>query len=505
MSDDFLKLLLRSALVVWAVFLGCYASLAKAETTYPYAAIKQYRYCQTTPQCNSWVNDPVSACSAFAAASTATANNPVTWYVAPPLVTLQQLTCTIKHDGIKRADGSYSVNPNSEARAAYTQFACPSGGVLSGASCIRDPNLPVDPCSDKNEFLRRWDYGKATVTPAPNHYGECVVTVVKMNVCRKEPSGVTYCMWTVKRTGELYKGPPDDGGGNGSDAPDAPSLPPVPSPAIKAPAPTSGTESSACPAGTVQAGAAADGTPICMGTGTTPKNPPAPRPKLEIEKNETLPDGSTQNTKNIVTTNSDGSTTTQTIITITRPDGSKETSGGVTTGNNSAGGQGVSDTPEDDKYDLCKQNPNLSICRESSVAGTCGEITCVGDAIQCATLRAAAAMECRDKQDRTEVAARPETALGQAILSGSDPMKGAIDSAIKGTSVDFSETAGNLDSGGFVGARSCIANKTFSALGQSLTVEFDYLCEHILPIRFFVMALASLYAYLTISRAALGI
>nr|GFD56653.1 hypothetical protein [Tanacetum cinerariifolium] len=91
----------------------------------------------------------------------------------------------------------------------------------------------------------------------------------------------------------------------------------------------------------------------------------------------------------------------------------------------------------------------LAICKDSSVAGTCGEITCSGDAIQCATLRAAAALECRDKSDRDDLGKSPLVGSGDAILQGNDPMKGQIDAALKGDTVDMGGSS--LDRNGFLG------------------------------------------------------
>jgi hypothetical protein len=172
------------------------------------------------------------------------------------------------------------------------------------------------------------------------------------------------------------------------------------------------------------------------------------------------------------------------------------------TSNTPTGEKGKDESAKDDeKYDLCKQNPMLNICRNSSVSGSCGEVSCQGDAIQCATLRAAAAMECRTKKQEEDFLKRPEIAAGQQILDGNDPMKGAIDAALKGETVDFGATS--LDQSGFVGGGSCLAPKSFTAMGQTVSVSFDWMCTNIQPLRYFVMACAFILAYLIVSRAAL--
>lgn len=266
--------------------------------------------------------------------------------------------------------------------------------------------------------------------------------------------------------------------------------------------PTTPPPGKGCPEGSVQGGVDSAGTPICIGTGTNPQNAPPPPPKITSEKTTQNADGSTTKTTTETTTNSDGSKTTVVTNVTTMPDGSTKTDTSKNTGNNSAGGAGKDESAKDDeKYDLCKQNPMLNICRNSSVSGTCGEVTCQGDAIQCATLRAAAAMECRSKKQEEDFLKRPEIAAGQQILDGNDPLKGEIDRVLKGESVDFG--AENLDQSGFLGGGACLAPRTFTVMGQAVTVSFDSMCSNIQPLRYLVLSCAFILAYLIVSRAAL--
>lgn len=375
---------------------------------------------------------------------------------------------------------------------------------FNGTTCVStkpstdpadDPNL----CTDKNPFVRRWNYPASGPYSAPTNFGGCVVTPIEMMVCRKSDPG-SYCMWMVKRTGEKFTGA-DVTGAAGVDSPEVKADPPVKSPAIEAPAKPDDPTKGPCPAGTVHAGMSQTGIPMCIGTGSTPP-PKAPQPKIETEKNETGADGSTTNTKTVTTTNTDGSTTKTVTVTVTKADGTKQTSGTADTSATPSGAAGKSDgDPADDKYDLCKTNPNLSVCREGSVTGKCGEIQCVGDAVQCATLRAAAAMECRGKADEDALKASPQTALGNSILSGADPMKSQIDQALKGTEVDLSKPG--LDDTGFLSGGSCLPNKTMTVMGRSVTVEFTELCTNIQPLRGVVMACAFILAYMIVSRSVL--
>jgi hypothetical protein len=170
------------------------------------------------------------------------------------------------------------------------------------------------------------------------------------------------------------------------------------------------------------------------------------------------------------------------------------------TTNSSAGTPGKIDTPND-PGDICKQHPELTVCRNSSVSGTCGAIACAGDAIQCATLRAAAQMQCNQQADIDALKARGEVATGNSILSGADPMAGQISDLVKGSEVDMS--APKLDQAGFVGGGACFPNKTFSVMGKSVTVDFTTVCSNIQPLRAVVMAVALIVSYLIVARSVL--
>jgi hypothetical protein len=126
----------------------------------------------------------------------------------------------------------------------------------------------------------------------------------------------------------------------------------------------------------------------------------------------------------------------------------------------------------------------------------------MGDAIQCATLRATAIMECRQKADVDEMKASGEFVLGSAIGSGADPMKGQIDEMKKGKEVDMSNP--NLDKSGFLGGGQCLAPISFSVVGHTVTQSFDALCSRIEPLRFVVMAICSILGYLIVARSVLG-
>lgn len=324
----------------------------------------------------------------------------------------------------------------------------------------------------------------------------CKVEAVDITRCwndvRKPFPREIICTYSVKRTGgKGTGGEPNPFADTATDADKKrQDVPPVSSP--------SGT----CPKGTVAGGSDFSGNPVCVGTGTDPKNTPAAPPKSETEKTVTDAEGTKTTTKTEITKNADGSSTTVTTVTIVKADGTKDVSQDKQVSKTPTGTAGKDDSNKDDeKYDLCKQNPNLAICKNSSVSGKCGQISCMGDAIQCATLRAAAAMQCQQEKEITDLGQAPGLDLGKQIAAGTDPRQGEIDTWLKGNEVDMSKT--QLDSSGFLGAGSCFAPMSFTAMGQQVSVSFDKVCENIQPLRYAVMACAFILVYLTVSRSVL--
>lgn len=357
--------------------------------------------------------------------------------------------------------------------------------------------VPTGPdCSSKLPIIRKFEYTKGKPAKPPGSFGGCAVSADELLTCRATATG-SYCMWQVTRTGAQQSDEPAGSGSTGTDSPADPKDPATTSPPL--PSDSKGN----CPAGAVQAGMDSSGTPICIGTGTHPEGTGTSsskdtRPTSTVTQNSTDAAGQPVETTRTTTTNSDGSVTTTTTVTTTAPDGSKSVSGSSSTGPTPGGKQG---NPDPQKDDFCVQHPDLTACRNSSVSGTCGTISCQGDAIQCATLRAAAAMQCAQQQDADALKAMPSKVLGDAIMSGADPMKVQIDAAIKGTEVDLSKPA--LDQNGFLGGGSCLPDKTFTVMGRAVTVSFARVCADIQPLRTIIMACAFIVAYLIVSRSVL--
>lgn len=252
-----------------------------------------------------------------------------------------------------------------------------------------------------------------------------------------------------------------------------------------------------CPGGTVQAGADSSGIPICIGSGTDPVKAPSSSTTTPTTTT-TNADGSTTSVSSTSTTNSDGSVTTVTTTTVKGADGSVKTTQSSVTSNNPAGGTGKSDEAKD----FCAAHPELTVCQNSSVSGSCGQISCNGDAIQCATLRAAAAMQCAQQQDIDALKAMSSKALGDQIMAGADPMSGQISDMLKGTDVDMSRVS--FDQSGFLGGGSCLSNRSITVMGQVIPVDFTTVCSNIAPLRAVMMAVAFILAYLIVGRSVVG-
>ncbi|MFS2017464.1 virulence factor TspB C-terminal domain-related protein [Massilia sp. CT11-108] len=384
------------------------------------------------------------------------------------------------------------------------QWFCPYGGTFTMTTkpmCIgADP--PVNcPIGQKAEDWFPYN-GNGKGFPICSSSG-CAATATDVHTCMTLGStGVRWCDIEGTLTGAKCNANTDNsqntnygaGGAKPSGSSTPSDLPPT----------KSGGKNIPCPKGSVQGGFDSDGIVICIGTGSDPQNPQTPPPvttKPPVTVNNS--DGSTTTTQQTVQQNSDGSTTTTTTTTVVGADGSKTVSQGSTTTNSTSGTPGKQDTTAADQANLCKQNPTLAICRNSSVSGDCTSgVVCTGDAIQCATLQAAQKLQCARQSDEDGLKSSASKTLGDAILGGTDPSKGAIDTLIKGDTADMSAPV--LDQGGFVGGGACIPDKVFSVMGRTVTMSFAAVCSNIQPLRYAVMACAFILVYLMVARSVIN-
>ena len=258
-------------------------------------------------------------------------------------------------------------------------------------------------------------------------------------------------------------------------------------------------EQNKCPAGSVPSGLDRSGMTICMGNSPAGTPPAVPKTTTTAPTvTTTAPDGKTTATSATTVTNTDGSKTVTTTTTVTAPDGVKS----VTVASDTTkpdGTKGVDDnTKADPKSDLCKQNPALAVCRNSQVVGTCKAIACEGDAIQCATLKQAAEMNCRAQDDVDVLKASPLTTLGGAVAAGTDPIKSTLPTVGNGANIAMPSS---LDGSGWLGGGACFADKTMVVQGRTILIPLSKSCEYLIVLRYVMMIVALLVSFKILSGA----
>lgn len=458
-------------------------------------------YAQTSPQ-SYWrtgslngatasATTPGTACERmYALASTASVM--YTFDSAPAFdATSHRCFSTTNTDSVARHRGSASL--------AYCAASAPFYDD-SVQRCVASAPPPPS-CAKDNPGSGTWHAGKPGF-PSPMQTGGCVggcgVRMTEIVACygptgsfADYEAGQAVCTFKTMGTGNEC-----------SPGPGTPGTVPVPEDPSRMPEvpPSSPPPGSPCPKGTVQGGLDSAGTPICIGTGTAPQNSPPPPPKIESTQTQSTPDGGTVRTDTVKTQNSDGSTTTQTTTTTTAPDGTKTITITKDTSAARDGSSGADESDkEDDKHDLCKQNPMLTICRNSTVSGSCGSITCTGDAIQCATLRAAAAMQCKQAEDESALKASGLKTIGEAALNGSD--RSNYPNPGNGQIVNI---GGSMqESQGWLGAGAAFDDVTITIQGHAVVVPLSEWSGYLVSLRYVMMIIASLISFRILGTAIL--
>lgn len=359
------------------------------------------------------------------------------------------------------------------------------------------PPPPVCPIGSAWEDWYPWSNNSKPYFPVCSD-SNCLVTVTELKTCMTLGStGVRWCDFAGKITGGTCNASTDNTNNSNYGMPQntAPS-----GTSTRADMPP--TSNPTCPAGSVQGGVDSSGIPICIGTGTTPTNPSAPpttTTKPPVTTNNS--DGSTVTLQDTLQSNSDGSTTTTTTKTTTAADGTKTTLVTYTTTAGTAGTPGKMDTPTADQSNLCKQNPNLSICQTSSVSGSCGTLSCTGDAVQCAQLRAEALMQCKQAQDDTDFKASSAYTLGTAAMAGNDPQGSTLPSPSKATQI--TAPAALDQTTWLTGGAQCFADKVVTFRGMSVTLPYSKACDYLVVLRAGLMVIASLVSFRILREAIL--
>lgn len=372
---------------------------------------------------------------------------------------------------------------------------------------LQCPDPPPPSCAKDVVSLVRKSYGTIATAAfdggsAPTCYQHCTVDLVEVvSAQRGVTSGILSVTYKVKQNGgscSADDGVPDTGVPGPDDVPST-------TPPIKAPGALD------CPKGTVQAGISKDGIPLCVGTGTSPNTSTSDSSTTKPPVIVTNADGSTTKTEVTETKNTDGSTTTTTKTTMTKPDGTVTVSVGSSTGNTPAGTPGKPGTngtngkDGKDAQNICQTNPELTMCKNSTVAGDCdaagaAAVACTGDAIQCATLRSAKALQCRQQKDDADLKALPASALGSAVLAGNDPSASSLPAIGNAAKVSMPTS---LDTAGFAGGGSPFSDFSFSFRGQTFTIPFAKWSGYLEAFRYVMMVIASLVSFRMLSGAIL--
>lgn len=314
--------------------------------------------------------------------------------------------------------------------------------------------------------------------------GNCEVQVSDVKRCWTT-AGKLYCSYTGNTTGKQLS--------SSAEFP-PPSTEPAPAddssrvdvPTVKAP------NALDCPKGTVQGGMSSDGVPLCIGKGSAPAAAkPDPTTTEKPPVTTTNPDGSTTTVKQSVQANADGSSTTTTTTTVKAADGTITVSQQKETSKTASGTEGKADSP--DQSTLCKSNPQLTICKNSSVTGDCGAgYTCNGDAVQCATMQAARALECKQKKTEEELKASSLNALGKAVSDGNDPAKSSLPGVGNAEVVQMKTP----EVSGWLGNGTYFKDKTIDlGDGHSLVLPLSKAENLMLALRYVTMIVASLVCF----------
>jgi len=205
-----------------------------------------------------------------------------------------------------------------------------------------------------------------------------------------------------------------------------------------------------CPPGQVQG--EVNGTTVCVASGTNSQSGTTTTtttgPNGETIKTETRTD----------TTCTDGKCkeTTTTTTTTTPPNGGAPT---VTVGEPVEG-------PEQDQLSFCQENPGLAICKDTAFSGTCGNVTCTGDAVQCAMAREQSKRACELMDASTEQTQLALSAINGG-LAGEHP-RSPGNGPVIGLGGAIDQT--NLLSAG------CPTDVSFSLGGNAMSLPLSQLC-----------------------------
>lgn len=476
---------------LFILFFVCWCGTAAAADTMYYSSNLKLMY-----------GSAMGACAASTSAGTSNSAD----YIFE-LIGFESGQCRVKVTS-KRTGAVVFPNNAYDSILTMQVASCPSGqvhqdGTPSG-TCGAPPPPPCNtPAGQPVSWTQKTGHsasadaeqGDGAPGPIPSSSPSCGVTGAKPENCWSVPASDGgqdfFCKFSGTSTGQgVPSGAPTDAG-----------TPPAGAKPTNAP-PTKADPSGKCPGGMTQGGVSADGMAVCVGSGTNPTGanggaPTDARPTSSTTTKTTDASGNKVTTTTGTRDNGDGSKTTTKTVETEGPDGSKSSTTTTTTGLTPGGKQGQPDKPD---TDFCRQHPELNICRNSSIAGQCGQITCMGDAIQCATLREAATIQCRQKEAEDALKASPLHALGQGASNGNDPEKGSLPSPSNGQTVDISA----LNADGWLGGGAAFEDVSFTVQGHTITVPLSSATSLLVGLRYALMVAAALVSFRILSGAILG-
>ncbi|HEY8606096.1 MAG TPA: virulence factor TspB C-terminal domain-related protein [Noviherbaspirillum sp.] len=170
----------------------------------------------------------------------------------------------------------------------------------------------------------------------------------------------------------------------------------------------------------------------------------------------------------------------------------------VTVGDRPGGGPGTNDSTDDKKDDFCAKHPELNVCRNSTVSGSCAALACQGDAIQCSIARKIHEEACKRQADEDALKQTGHYQLGTQILAGNDPKASELPSPDRAQVVNM---PASLNQSGWLGGGQCFPDKTVSVGQFTMVIPFSEACQYLIAFRYLVMLMAALASFRILSAA----
>lgn len=215
-------------------------------------------------------------------------------------------------------------------------------------------------------------------------------------------------------------------------------------------------------------------------SGQTPTVAPPPTTTTKSESSATVGDVTTTTT-NICSSSGSCTSTVTTVNNVTGEKGTKIT---TSVGADTAGKSGQGNT---EQANFCRDNPESPMCRGSSISGTCGAVSCDGDAIQCAIAREQAKRGCEWYTENTTA-----QSLGDNMIAGTDPDAATFPnhpSQLSTTGV------GSISQATFLSAAAGLSDQTVAVGARSFVIPWSKWNDILGYMGLIVMAFAFVAAY----------